>query len=308
MKCELCHNADAETAIVRGEGDAAEELYVCHACAKAERQRRQKKSQRTRKVTGLPPGMSMSITEIRRVSDDAGEDAGEDENGENPPPILGAIMNAFQDMVSDIEKATKQSKDEKGPEYHDFPASRVDAAYRIGARLHLEALHLIGELDAVKRAVRALRMELVGVSADGVHETGHVYTLRYAGSSEQAKRVVEDLLREERNARVRLFEELPRVFGDSLCRALAIMKNCRLLSPGEYFDLLSPLRLAAKEEMLDGITSEEIEKMLLEIDLTSSEDKLEQAERDRVDAERADEMNRRFEDVVLNERAEEKFL
>ena len=304
MKCELCHNADAETAIVRGEGDAAEELYVCNACAKAERQRRQKKSQRTRKVTGLPPGMSMSITEIRPATD--GPEDGEEEG--NPPPILGAIMNAFQDMVSDIEKATKRSKDEKGPEYHDFPASRVDAAYRIGNRLHLEALHLIGELDAVKRAVHALRMELVGVTADGVHDVGHVYTLRYSGSSEQVKRVVEDLLREERNARVRLFEELPRVFGDSLCRALAIMKNCRLLSPGEYFDLLSPLRLAAKEEMLDGITYDEIEKMLLEVDLTSSEDKLEQAERDKVDAERADEMNRRFEDVILNERAEEKFL
>ncbi len=300
MKCELCHNADAATAIVRGEGDAAEELYVCHACAKAERQRRQKKSQRTRKVTGLPPGVSMSITQIGPT--------GEGENGENPPPILGAIMNAFQDMVSDLEKAAKESKAEKGPEYHDFPASRVDDAYRIGGRFHLEGLHLIGELDAVKRAIHALRMELVGVTADGVRDAGHVYTLRYAGSSEQVKRVVEDLLREERNARVRLFEELPRVFGDSLCRALAIMKNCRLLSPGEYFDLLSPLRLAAKEEMLDGITSEEIEKMLLEADLTSSEDKLEQADRDKVDAERADEMNKRFEDVVLNERAEEKFL
>ena len=304
MKCELCHKADAATAITRGEGDAAEELYVCADCAKAERQRRQKKSQRTRKVTGLPPGMSMSITRIGPVDEN---ESGEGD-GENPPPLIGAIMNAFQDMVSDIEKATKQSKDEKGPEYHDFPASRVDAAYRIGGRLHLEALHLIGELDAVKRALRALRMELVGVCADGVNETGHVYTLRYAGSSEQVKRVVEDLLREERNARVRLFEELPRVFGDSLCRALAIMKNCRLLSPGEYFDLLSPLRLAAKEEMLDGITYDEIEKMLLEVDLTSSEDKLEQAERDKVDAERADEMNRRFEDVILNERAEEKFL
>ena len=304
MKCELCHNADAETAIVRGEGDAAEELYVCHACATAERQRRQKKSQRTRKVTGLPPGVSMSITEIRPVTDGS-----EDGEGDcNPPPILGAIMNAFQDMVSDIEKATKRSKDEKGPEYHDFPASRVDAAYRIGNRLHLEALHLIGELDAVKRAIHALRMDLVGITADGVRDAGHVYTLRYAGSSEQATRGVEDLLREERNARVRLFEELPRVFGDSLCRALAIMKNCRLLSPGEYFDLLSPLRLAAKEEMLDGVTYEEIERMLLEIDLTSSEDKLEQAERDKVDAERADEMNKRFEDVILNERAEEKFL
>ena len=308
MKCELCHNADAETAIVRGEGNAAEELYVCHACAKAERQRRQKKSQRTRKVTGLPPGMSMSITEIRRVSDETGEESGEDENGENPPPFLGAIMNAFQDMVSDLEKAAKETKDEKGPEYHDFPSSRVDAAYRIGGRFHLEGLHLIGELDAVRRAIHALRMELVGVTADGVKDAGHVYTLRYSGSSEQVKRVVEDLLREERNARVRLFEELPRVFGDSLCRALAILKNCRLLSPGEYFDLLSPLRLAAKEEMFDGITYDEIENMLVGIDLLSSEDKLEQADRDKVDAERADEMNRRFEDVVLNERAEEKFL
>ena len=101
---------------------------------------------------------------------------------------------------------------------------------------------------------------------------------------------------------------MPRVFGDALCRALAVMKNCRLLSPGECFDLLSPLRLAAKERMLDGISAAEIEKMLLEVDLTNSEDKLEQEERDRVDAERADEMNRRFEDVVLNERAEEKFL
>ena len=60
--------------------------------------------------------------------------------------------------------------------------------------------------------------------------------------------------------------------------------------------------------MFDGITYDEIENMLVGIDLSSSEDKLEQADRDKVDAERADEMNRRFEDVVLNERAEEKFL
>ena len=86
------------------------------------------------------------------------------------------------------------------------------------------------------------------------------------------------------------------------------MKNCRLLSPGECFDLLSPLRLAAKERMLDGIRLSEIERRLLEIDLTNAEDKLEQDERDKVDAERADVMNKRFENVVLNERAEEKFL
>ncbi len=301
MKCELCHKADAEAAITRGEGDDAEELYVCGACAKAERQRRQKKSQRTRKVTGLPPGMSMSITRI----------SGDGDDGDEPPPIIGAIMNAFQDMVSDLEKAKgeleKSGKKGRAKET-DFPCSGIDANFRVRGRMHLEGLHLIGELEPVKRAVRALGGELSGIEADGIRETGHAYAFRYTGPSDRAKRVVERILESERCARVRLFEELPRVFGDSLCRALAIMKNCRLLSPGEMFDLLSPMRLAAREEMLDGITFQEIERMMRDVDLSSGEDGLDQDGRDRVDAERADEMNRRFEDVVLNERAEERFL
>ena len=51
-----------------------------------------------------------------------------------------------------------------------------------------------------------------------------------------------------------------------------------------------------------------IESLMAKIDLSSKEDGLDANERDRVDAERADEMNARFEDVVLNERAEGKFL
>ena len=301
MKCELCHKADAETAITRGEGEAEEELYVCNACAKAERQRRQKKSQRTRKVTGLPPGMSMSITRI----------SGDGEDGDEPPPILGAIMNAFQDMVSDLEKAKSEidnAEKKRRVKTVDFPCSRINVNFRVRDLMHLEGLHLIGELDPVKRAVRALGGELYGIDADGIHETGHAYGLRYTGSTERAERVVERILESERCARVRLFEELPRVFGDSLCRALAIMKNCRLLSCGELFDLLSPMRLAAKEKMLDGITFTEIERLMRDVDLSSTEDGLDQDGRDKVDADRADDMNRRFEDVVLNERAEEKFL
>ena len=301
MKCELCHQADAQTAIVRGEGDSAEELYVCNACAKAERQRRQKKSLRTRKVTGLPPGVSMSITEI------SGGEGGEDE----PPPLIGAIMNAFHDMVSGIEKAKEEigrKEGKKRAKESEFSFSRVNGAYRVRDRIHLEGLHLIGELEPVRRAVRALGCELCGIDADGVRESGHVYGLRYSCSAERVQRLVDGIVQSERGARVRLFEELPRVFGDSLCRSLAIMKNCRLLSPGELFDLLSPLRLAAKEKMLDGVTLAEIERMMRDVDLSGSEDRLDQDERDRVDSERADEMNRRFEDVVLNERGGGKFL
>lgn len=300
MKCELCHKAEAQTVLVNEEGDDTQELYVCNACAKAEKLRKQKNSQRTRKVTDLPPGISMSITQI----------GGQDENGENPPQIIDAIMNAFNGMVSDLEKvadSARAMKEKAGKQkkYREFPLTKIDQSFRIGNLVHLEALHMIGEIEAVKRSMHAMDMELVGVSSDGVNDAGHAYTIRYACTIEQARRVVDDMIREEQNARIRLFEEMSRVFSDGICRALALMKNCRLLSPGEYFDLLSPLRLAAMESVLDGISQDEIEKRMLKVDLSGFEDRFSAAERDQVDAKRADEVNRRFEDVVLNERAEE---
>lgn len=293
MKCELCHQKDAETAIQVAKGDAEEELYVCRECARQERVRRQKKSQRTRKATARPP------------SDDGEGGDGSDK----APPFIEALMDAFTGMVEDLAAAGREeeSKPEE-PEMHDFPLSRVPSAYRIGSGLHLEGLFLIGEIDAVRRALNALGMKLVGTTADGVADAGHVYRVSYPGASERAKRVVEDILAQERNARARLFAEMPRVMGDALCRALAVLKNCRLLSPGELFDLLSPLRLASMEKMLDGVTLRQLEAMISEVDLSSKEDGVDQAERDRMDAERADAMNERFEDVVLNERAEEEFL
>ena len=56
-----------------------------------------------------------------------------------------------------------------------------------------------------------------------------------------------------------------------------------------------------RQARIDGL----IAQRSLLIDKLNSAD---QDERDRADAERADEINRKFEDVVLNERAEEKFL
>ncbi len=295
MKCELCHQRDAEAAIQLVRDGVEEELYVCHECAKKESVRRQKKSQRTRKgAQGGLPGVSISVSGVSA--------------GEEPPPIVEAFMNAMSGLVSNLEKAAGEAKSNKEPKLVELPCERAESPYRVGAMLHLEGLHLIGELEPVHRAMRALGMKLVGVDADGVRSTGHVFRLFHDGRQEMARRVVQDILREERNARVRLFEEMPRVFGDSLCRSLAILKNCRLLSPGELFDLLSPLRLAAIENMLDGIGLDEIEVIMAATDLSSKEDSETQQDRDRIDAERADEMNRRFEDVVLNERAEEKFL
>lgn len=289
MKCELCHQQDAETAIVVREKDEDRELYVCNTCAKRERTRRQKKSQRTRKAPGLPPGMSISVTRV---------------GGGEPPPIIEAIMNAMQGVVDGLEKVAQDERPKKEPEYTVFPCARVESAYRIADRLHLEGLHLVGEMEAVQRAVHALDMKLEGFDVDGIRDTGHIYALKYLGPQERARRVVSDILAQERNARLRLKQELPRVFSDAICRALAVMKNCRLLSQGELFDLLSPLRLAAIEKMLEGVKLAEIDEWMRQCDLSPRGEGTTQEERDRADAELADELNARFEDVVLSERGE----
>ena len=295
MKCEICHSNEAETAIHVVKDGSDEELYVCRACAKGERVRRQKKSQRTHREKASPPSVSVSISGVTS-------------NGE-PPPILEAFMNAMHGVVNDLERLEQSANAAEEEPGETLSLKNVRPEFRVGELLHLEGLHLIGELEAVHRAVQALKMKLVGVDADGVSGSGHAFKLQYLKKNgNQAKRVLGDIISQERNARVRLIEEMPRVFGDSICRALAVLKNCRLLAPGELFDLLSPLRLAAIEDLLDGVTLGSIEKWLAEIDLTSNEDGLDQDERDRVDGERADEMNRRFEDVVLNERAEGLFL
>ena len=61
------------------------------------------------------------------------------------------------------------------------------------------------------------------------------------------------------------------------------------------------MRLAAKQKMLDGITLAEIERMMSDADLSGSEDKMSQEERGGGDAGRAGGMNRRFEEVMLDD-------
>ena len=101
MKCELCHQKDAETAIQLEKDGEEQELYVCRECANRERVRRQKKSQRTRKgADGLPPGVSISVS-------------GVSSGDEPPPPIVAAIMNAMSGLVEGLEQAAEEANNSK---------------------------------------------------------------------------------------------------------------------------------------------------------------------------------------------------
>ena len=186
----------------------------------------------------------------------------------------------------------------------------------IRADLHLEGLHIIGDLPPVLNALEAVRFGAQGVSFDGVKNAAHifdVYTNASLGVSEEdliarAERVFAELVQQELNARMRLVRELSRTFEDSVSRALAILQNCRLLSPWELLDILSPVRLAAVMGFLDGITRIEADQMLRR-QLDARDDLPDSPDGDRMRDERdaaiADDANKRFARVRWNRRAKE---
>jgi hypothetical protein len=317
MKCEICHSRDAETAIA-AEGREDDELYVCKECARAEKVRRQKKSQRTRRNGNLPPGVSISVSGFG--------------DADSPPPFLEAIMNAVTNAFTgssgdkndksgrkgrgsgangssgkDGNSGEKPSGEEK--ELFETSVSQVDPAFLLRGALHLEGLHLTGELGEVMDAIDKLGFRLEGLEAEGVIGVGHSYFLMNDGDERKARRVLREILVRERSARGALRDEMRRTYEDAICRSLALLKNCRYLSPGEFVDLLSPLRLAAQDSFLDGIDEQTVETLIDSAELRSGkEEEGEFRENfDEMDGSLADRTNSMFEDVVLSDRAEEFF-
>ena len=174
------------------------------------------------------------------------------------------------------------------------------------AEFHLEGLHLIGDLPPVLSALEALRMTCNGINADGLRNAGHIFSVwnnATLGLPERklvrrVMRVFDDLVLQELYARQTLLEENPRIFEDSVMRALDIMRHARLLSPWELFDLLSPLRLAATFGLVSGITRGEIVSLMTaqtkKPELPPPRTVADEQRRDSRDAALADRTNKRF--------------
>jgi len=189
----------------------------------------------------------------------------------------------------------------------------------IRADVHLEALNMIGDMALVLNAIHAVRFTAEGVNMEGIKNAAHyfdVYSNSALGISEKdlldrAARLFNDLIQQELNARLRLVHELPRTFEDAVSRALAILQHCRLLSPWEYLDIISPLRLAAVMGFIDGLSRTEADAIMRK-QLDATDDLPDSADGDRMrderDADLADSANKRFARVRWNSHAKEYLL
>ena len=197
-----------------------------------------------------------------------------------------------------------------------FPA-HCGTGIRVEAEVHLEGLHVIGDLPPVLSGLTALRLGYKSIDADGLRNVAHLFRIfneSAIGLPERTliarvARAFTHLAEQETAARKALVDEHPRLFLDSVERALAILRHARLLSPYEYLDLLSPIRLAAIMGFLDGITRLQIDKVMRrQLSRPSTQPPATQEEerqRDIRDADLADRVNAAFADVHFNEFAKD---
>lgn len=187
----------------------------------------------------------------------------------------------------------------------------------VQATMHLEGLHIIGDLPPVLSALTALRFRYSGYTAEGVTNAAYIFRIwngSTIGLSEQdllarIQRVFTDLADQETAARKVLVEEHPLLLADAIERALATLRHARLLSPTEYADMLSPIRLATIMGFIEGITRERIDKSLrrhLERPVSDPPSSPEEERiRDNRDARFAEKVNAEFANVRLTDRAKE---
>ncbi len=294
MKCEICHQAPAEEALQTVKNGEPIELYVCHKCADRERQKQKREDEPH--LDKPPFGVSVSVEDIWIPDAD------------NMPKaeMLSMVSDALQKFLGMRGKPRGDKSSRKSlTNWKDLAPIQAEPELLLGDYLHLEGLNLIGEIAAVRRAFKALQMELASIDIENYSGVGNVYRIRYRENETLARKVCADLLKQEKNARHRLMTDLRRVFADAVLQSLALLQVRRLMPASELFDLLSPLRIAVFEGLIEGISVEEIDRLMMTCDFKSEFAAENQIVKDEVDAARADELNKIFASVRLSLKGED---
>lgn len=188
----------------------------------------------------------------------------------------------------------------------------------ICALVHLEGLHLIGDIPQVLNAFEGARIDYECFGDSEFRTPAHLFSIANFTSLgitsekliDRFTKFLNHLIVQEMAARESLAGENVRILADSVCRSLAVLKSARLLDHIELLDILSPLRLAAFLRILNGISEPEIWEMMknvLDHPELRARDSRDCDPSDSPDAALADSINERFSTVTINSRGKRLF-
>lgn len=137
--------------------------------------------------------------------------------------------------------------------------SNLGTGMRASVMLHLPALTESGGLQRIAGNLSKLGLTLRGSYGEGSKVSGSLYQLSNqitlgiteSEAIENLTAITNQLISEERKLRHDLMENLS--MQDRIERAVGVLKSARLLSTGEFMELLSLVRLGVSSGLLSGI-------------------------------------------------------
>ena len=151
--------------------------------------------------------------------------------------------------------------------------TNLGTGMRASIMLHLMGLRMTGELDAVLRGLERMRLLIRGLYGEGSESSGHIYqisNMETLGMDEKAilarlRRICEEVVRQECNARARMLQNSPRVVQDFFVRSLCLLQNVLMMPSHEAIELLSALRFGVSVGQVTGLTISDIDDLMLTV-------------------------------------------
>lgn len=151
--------------------------------------------------------------------------------------------------------------------------TNVGTGMRASVMLHLPALVLTDQIKQVMNAVTKIQLAVRGLYGEGTEALGNLFQVsnqHTLGETEaelisRIESVAEHIVRNELNAREKLFHENPLMLHDQVGRAYATLRFAHILSSKEALNHLSLLRLGADMDIVRGCDRSVLDLLLLEI-------------------------------------------
>lgn len=149
--------------------------------------------------------------------------------------------------------------------------TNLGTSLRASVMLHLPALTESGAMPRITSNLSKLGLALRGTYGEGSQVVGALYQLSNQitlGLSEteaidNLAAITAQLIDEEKKIREQTAENI--VLQDKISRAAGVLKNARMLSSGEFSELLSYVRLGLSMGLIHGITHQELNMLSVQV-------------------------------------------
>jgi len=150
--------------------------------------------------------------------------------------------------------------------------TNVGTGLRASVMMHLPGLVLANQMEKVVRAVNQLGIAVRGLFGEGSDASGSIFQIsnqQTLGESEndiikRLSSVLNTIIEQEENARIKLFESDANKLFDKIGRAFGILGHGHVLSSSESMNHLSLLRLAVDLKLLPEEYRGTIDRLFIE--------------------------------------------